>query len=73
MPRIKRDHRGPQPTFLGMPCNGPNIKKAEALEEVAECRMLAAKFYRLSRENQLLMAGAVTALNNFKDEPVKKN
>ena len=48
-----------EPRFLGVPCNGPNIKHSDKLREEARCLLLLADFYALDKSDQLIMAAMV--------------
>lgn len=46
----------PEPSFLGVPCNGKNLKKAKEINDIAEAGLILAKFYAMDKNDQLVLA-----------------
>lgn len=70
---IRMRHHKTEPTFLGVPCTGPNPEKAKDLHSQAQAYEVLSKFYTLTKEQQLVIAAASEqmVINNMKKAKCK--
>ena len=51
-----------EPTFLGINCTGKNPERVKELKEQIQASNLLMSFYKLPREDQLIMAAVITEM-----------
>ena len=61
-----------EPQFLGVFCNGPHPAKAAQLQKESDAKGVLAHFYRLTKDQQLIVAAATTQMvkNNERERSV---
>ena len=57
-----------EPTFLGVSCTGANPGRVRQLKEQIQASSLLMAFYKLPREDQLIMAAMVTEMTTDRNK-----